>query len=146
MVKIKIICKNSYCGRKTTVLTRVNFIESEYFCPICGHADTKIIEMKWMEKTGDCKYCRHSAKYQIGDEFVCRRHISRVLDSMFKTHNFHRVEIHKLKIYKAHFKIPKTGGTLVVSNNTIKKLEPAIQELKDKGLIFVKKNWWKSEK
>jgi len=46
MVKVKIICKNSYCGRKTVIIVRVNFIEESYYCPRCGYGDTEIVEMK----------------------------------------------------------------------------------------------------
>jgi rubredoxin len=45
MIKVKIICQNSYCGRKTIILTRINFVEENYFCPVCGTAQTKIEEV-----------------------------------------------------------------------------------------------------
>lgn len=43
MIQIKINCKT--CSRKTTIVTRVNFEEDAYYCPICGSANTKIVNI-----------------------------------------------------------------------------------------------------
>lgn len=88
-----------------------------------------------------CEHCIHSAKYQIGDRLVCKRHVNNVLSRLLDKGGLITVHIKKVKIYQATFKIPKTGGIMIVSNYSPDLLEPAVEELKNKGFIFVKKNW-----
>jgi hypothetical protein len=37
--------------------------------------------------------------------------------------------------------MPKSEATVIISNTSIERLEPAIEELKTKGLIFVRTNY-----
>jgi len=44
MITIRICCKS--CERKTRIIAKVCHEENEYYCPICGSANTVIEEVK----------------------------------------------------------------------------------------------------
>jgi hypothetical protein len=90
-----------------------------------------------------CQFCDFSAKYQIGNKDVCKKHVSKALDDLFKNTRVMQVQIKRYKEYKAYFEFPMKNqihaykSQIIVSDN--EPLDKAIEELKRKGFTFIKK-------
>ncbi len=49
------------------------------------------------------------------------------------------------RTFKTYFKMPITKADVIILNTSVERLEPAIEELKKKGLLFVRTNFQRAE-
>jgi len=49
------------------------------------------------------------------------------------------------RTFKAYFKMPTTKATVIIINTSPERLKPAMDELKAKGLIFIRTNFQRAE-